>query len=87
MKKAPLAPAWPDPVAVSDADLVHGISLEVPSERDWGSMQRMLGLLSELWARTPLTERETKDLKQAVTEMAGNAMEWGHGFDPCATFS
>ena len=30
----------------------------------------------------PLTERQVKDLKQAVLEMGGNAIEWGHRKDP-----
>jgi two-component system OmpR family response regulator len=35
-------------------------------------------LLADLFAHTPLTERQLKDLKQAVMEMGGNAIEWGH---------
>jgi two-component system OmpR family response regulator len=35
-------------------------------------------LLADLFAHTPLTERQIKDLKQAVMEMGGNAIEWGH---------
>ena len=35
-------------------------------------------LLADLYAHTPLTERQVKDLKQVVLEMGGNAIEWGH---------
>jgi DNA-binding response OmpR family regulator len=35
-------------------------------------------LLADLFAHTPLTERQIKDLKQAIMEMGGNAIEWGH---------
>jgi len=35
-------------------------------------------MLADLFAHTPLSERHLKDLKQAVMEMGGNAIEWGH---------
>jgi DNA-binding response OmpR family regulator len=35
-------------------------------------------LLADLYAHTPLTERQIKELKQVVLEMGGNAIEWGH---------
>ncbi len=35
-------------------------------------------LLADLYAHSPLTERQVKDLKQVVLEMGGNAIEWGH---------
>jgi len=35
-------------------------------------------MLADLYAHTPLTEKQIKDLKQAVLEMGGNAIEWGH---------
>ncbi len=35
-------------------------------------------MLADLFAHSPLTERHIKDLKQAVMEMGGNAIEWGH---------
>jgi len=35
-------------------------------------------MLADLFAHTPLTDRHIKDLKQAVMEMGGNAIEWGH---------
>lgn len=39
-------------------------------------------LLADLYAHTPLTERQVKDLKQVVMEMGGNAIEWGHRRNP-----
>jgi|SRR5579864_337452 len=41
-------------------------------------LQQLNDLLSDLYAHTPLTERQVKDLKQAVMEMGSNAIEWGH---------
>src|SRR5262245_20545492 len=35
-------------------------------------------LLADLFAHSPLTERQIKDLKQDVMEMGSNAIEWGH---------
>jgi two-component system, OmpR family, response regulator len=35
-------------------------------------------MLADLFAHTPLTDRHIKDLKQAIMEMGGNAIEWGH---------
>jgi two-component system, OmpR family, response regulator len=35
-------------------------------------------MLADLFAHTPLTDRQIKDLRQAVMEMGGNAIEWGH---------
>jgi DNA-binding response OmpR family regulator len=35
-------------------------------------------MLADLFAHTPLTDRQLKDIKQAVMEMGGNAIEWGH---------
>lgn len=35
-------------------------------------------MLTDLYAHTPLTERQIRDLRQAVMEMGGNAIEWGH---------
>jgi len=35
-------------------------------------------MLADLFAHTPLSPRQIKDLKQAVMEMGGNAIEWGH---------
>jgi anti-sigma regulatory factor (Ser/Thr protein kinase) len=35
-------------------------------------------MLADLFAHTKLTDRQIKDLRQAVMEMGGNAIEWGH---------
>lgn len=45
-------------------------------------LQQTNDMLADLYAHTPLTERQVKDLKQAVLEMGGNAIEWGHRKDP-----
>jgi DNA-binding response OmpR family regulator len=52
------------------------IVFDVRSEATY--LQQTNDLLSDLYAHTPLTERQVKDLKQAVMEMGGNAIEWGH---------
>jgi DNA-binding response OmpR family regulator len=58
----------------------HGVEgeivFDVRSEATYLSQTN--DLLSDLYAHTPLTERQVKDLKQAVMEMGGNAIEWGH---------
>jgi DNA-binding response OmpR family regulator len=41
-------------------------------------LQQANDMLADLYAHTPLNERQVKDLKQAVMEMGGNAIEWGH---------
>jgi two-component system OmpR family response regulator len=41
-------------------------------------LQQVNDLLSDLFANTPLSERQIKDLRQAVMEMGGNAIEWGN---------
>ncbi len=41
-------------------------------------LQETNDLLSDLYAHTPLTERQIKELRQALLEMGGNAIEWGH---------
>lgn len=59
---------------------VHGtrgeINFDVRSEISY--LQQANDLLADLFAHTPLTERQVKDLRQAVMEMATNAVEWGH---------
>jgi two-component system OmpR family response regulator len=52
------------------------INFDIRSEVTY--LQQTNDLLSDLYAHTPLTERQVKDLKQAVMEMGGNAIEWGH---------
>ena len=52
------------------------INFDVRSESQ--HLQQVNDMLADLFAHTPLTERQVKDLKQAVMEMGGNAIEWGH---------
>jgi len=52
------------------------INFDIRSEATY--LQQTNDLLADLYAHTPLTERQVKDLKQAVMEMGGNAIEWGH---------
>jgi DNA-binding response OmpR family regulator len=55
----------------------HGeINFDVRSELTY--LQQANDMLADLFAHTPLTDRQIKDLKQAVMEMGGNAIEWGH---------
>lgn len=55
----------------------HGeINFDVRSEATY--LQQANDMLADLFAHTPLTERQIKDLRQAVMEMGGNAIEWGH---------
>jgi DNA-binding response OmpR family regulator len=41
-------------------------------------LQQVNDLLADLYAHTGLSERQIKDLRQAVMEMGSNAIEWGH---------
>jgi DNA-binding response OmpR family regulator len=52
------------------------IHFDVRSESSY--LQQANDLLADLYAHTSLTERQIKDLRQAVMEMGGNAIEWGH---------
>jgi DNA-binding response OmpR family regulator len=52
------------------------INFDIRSEATY--LQEVNDLLTDLYAHTPLTERQVKDLRQAVMEMGGNAIEWGH---------
>lgn len=45
---------------------------------DFKHLQQLNDMLADLFAHTPLTERQIKDLRQAVHEMGGNAIEWGN---------
>jgi DNA-binding response OmpR family regulator len=55
----------------------HGeVNFDVRSELTY--LQEANDMLADLFAHTPLTDRQIKDLKQAVMEMGGNAIEWGH---------
>jgi two-component system OmpR family response regulator len=67
-------------LAWRDEHFQHGtngeINFDIRSEPTY--LQQTNDLLSDLYAHTPLTERQVKDLKQVVLEMGGNAIEWGH---------
>jgi DNA-binding response OmpR family regulator len=52
------------------------VHFDVRSEASY--LPQVNDMLTDLYNRTPLTERQVKDLKQAVMEMGGNAIEWGH---------
>jgi two-component system, OmpR family, response regulator len=52
------------------------INFDLRSEATY--LQQANDMLADLFAHTSLTERQIKDLKQAVMEMGGNAIEWGH---------
>ncbi|OJW20489.1 MAG: histidine kinase [Planctomycetales bacterium 71-10] len=52
------------------------INFDIRSELTY--LQQANDMLADLFAHTPLTDRQIKDLKQAVMEMGGNAIEWGH---------
>jgi DNA-binding response OmpR family regulator len=52
------------------------INFDIRSEAAY--LSQVNDLLSDLFAHTPLTERQIKDLRQVVMEMGGNAIEWGH---------
>lgn len=41
-------------------------------------LQKINDLLTDLFLNTRLNDRQVKDLRQAVMEMGGNAIEWGH---------
>ncbi len=52
------------------------INFDIRSEST--HLQQANDMLADLYAHTPLTERQIKDLKQVVMEMGSNAIEWGH---------
>ena len=58
----------------------HGDSGEIVFmlRSEMAILQKTNDLLADLFAHTPLTERQIKELKQVLTEMGGNAIEWGH---------
>ena len=66
----------PDVAAMGQAAVADEVTLEVPSEMK--SLQEFMDVLKELLAQTSLTARDASDIHQAVVEMVGNAIEWGH---------
>jgi len=69
-----------DAIAWHDEHLQKGttgeINFDIRSELTY--LSQASDMLADLFAHSPLTERHIKDLKQAVMEMGGNAIEWGH---------
>ena len=60
----------------ADQGVAGEIQFDLRSEQAY--LQQVNELLSDLYEHTPLTERQIKDLRQAVMEMGGNAIEWGN---------
>ncbi|GIW86005.1 MAG: hypothetical protein KatS3mg108_0329 [Isosphaeraceae bacterium] len=58
----------------------HGTTGEIQFDirSEVGYLHQVNDLLTDLYTHTPLTERQIKELRQAVMEMGGNAIEWGH---------
>jgi DNA-binding response OmpR family regulator len=52
------------------------IQFDVRSELAY--LHQVNDLLTDLFTHTPLTDRQIRELRQAVMEMGGNAIEWGH---------
>lgn len=52
------------------------INFDLRSELSY--LHQVNDLLADLFAHTPLTEQQVKELRQAVLEMGNNAIEWGH---------
>lgn len=59
-----------------DRGITGEINFDVQSES--GYLQQANDMLADLFAHTSLTDRQIKDLRQAIMEMGGNAIEWGH---------
>lgn len=72
--------AMDDALAWSEEHKTKGTTGEIQFDvrSEISSLQQTNDLLSDLFAHTPLTERQIKDLRQAILEMGGNAIEWGH---------
>ena len=58
----------------------HGDSGEIVFmlRSEMSILQQTNDMLTDVFSHTPLTERQIKELKQVLTEMGGNAIEWGH---------
>lgn len=61
----------------------HGTKGEINFDirGELGFLQQVNDMLADLFAHTPLTDRQIKELRQAVMEMGNNAIEWGHHKD------
>lgn len=60
----------------SQSGITGEIVFDVRSEFQY--LHQLNDMLADLYAHTPLTEKQIKDLRQVVHEMGGNAIEWGH---------
>ncbi len=62
------------------AHLERGVTSEIQFavRSELAYLQEINDMLADLFLHTPLTNRQIKDLKQAVMEMGSNAIEWGH---------
>ncbi len=60
--------------------VAHGTMGEIQFDirSEVGNLHQVNDLLTDLYAHTPLTDRQIKELRQAVMEMGGNAIEWGN---------
>jgi DNA-binding response OmpR family regulator len=58
----------------------HGTTGEIQFDirSELAYLHQVNDLLTDLFTHTPLTERQIRELRQAVMEMGGNAIEWGH---------
>ena len=55
----------------------HGeVNFDIRSEATY--LQQANDMLADMFAHTPLTEKQIKELRQTIMEMGGNAIEWGH---------
>ena len=67
---------WPGMRSTRQRGTTGEINFDIRSELTY--LSQASDMLADLFAHTPLTDRHIKDLKQAVMEMGGNAIEWGH---------
>ena len=58
----------------------HGTTGEIQFDirSELAYLHQVNDLLTDLFTHTPLTDRQIRELRQAVMEMGGNAIEWGH---------
>ncbi|MFO0961029.1 MAG: response regulator [Isosphaeraceae bacterium] len=52
------------------------IDFDIRSEVSY--LQQINDMLADMFAHTRLSDKQIKDLRQAIMEMGGNAIEWGH---------
>ncbi|ADV63711.1 response regulator receiver protein [Isosphaera pallida ATCC 43644] len=58
----------------------HGLAGEIRFRirSEFEYLRQLNDMLADLFAHTRLTDKQIKELRQAVHEMGGNAIEWGH---------